>query len=285
MPVTITASDLKLFMACKRAWAWNQADYRLPEARTGNMALGTRVHAALEHYYKTGLDPLVEHERLFRNDLADVSGWEEDQLFADVIVGRKLVQGFLDWLTEEGADDDYTVEAVEHQIEAPFLDGKVLLRGKIDTLFRRKDNGFLVISDTKTSGKRGAHVRAALERSWQHTVYAIALSILRPDEHIAGSYYTMLYKSGHPIVERFRVPGSTVLRPHTVDQLTAICTEMLDVPDPLSPKAYPCPSEHCHWCEYRQPCEIAADSLEAAQSRLNADYRSGGGRLRRYDPL
>lgn len=281
---TITHSDLKVFMACRRAWTWSQHDYRLPESPVGPMALGSRVHASLEVYYRDGLDPLAEHERLFREDLDGVTGWQEDQLYEDVIIGRRCLEAFMEWLATTGADDEYDVVSVEHKVEVPFLDGRAVLLGKIDVLFRRRSNGFLVINDIKTTGRWGANPRAALERSWQHPIYRIALSIAEPDEHIDGAYYTVIKKKPAQ-VDRFRVPGSAVTRPHVVRQLECVAEAMLDVPDVMSPATYPCPGDHCNWCEYRKPCELAQDNQAAAQDLLDREYRSGGKRLRRYDVL
>lgn len=288
-PRIITHSDIKTFMACRRAWSWSEADYRLEESVIGNLAIGIRVHAAIEHYYRTGEDPCIEHERLFRADLLGVSGWQEDQLYTDAVVGRNCVRSFIDWLEDTGADAGLEVVDVEHQVSVPFLKDRVILRGKIDVLFRREDNGFLIINDNKTTGRWGSGIRAMLERSWQHDIYAIAMTIANPEENIAESCYTMLRKQvragKYPMVERFRVPGSSLVRPHKIKLLEQICVEMLEPPEPFTPRAYPCPSDHCNWCEYKKPCELAQDSLGAAEAMLESEYRSGGKRLRRYDVL
>src|SRR5690606_40430293 len=48
-----THSDISNFLTCRRKWYYDYVlDYRPPEPLTGPLALGSRVHAALEAYYK-----------------------------------------------------------------------------------------------------------------------------------------------------------------------------------------------------------------------------------------
>jgi hypothetical protein len=266
----------------------------------GPLALGNRVHAAIEYFYRGEGSAVTEHERLSKIDLAkleadpDVKPWEMDTFYSDVIMGRNCVRLHEEWLAATGADDNYSIEGVEHLIEAPLLDGAVTIRGKADVLFRRRDNGFIVVDDLKTDGGWGGGVREQLERSWQHHVYLIALRLSGAfaGEVIEGAEYTVIRKvknparSSTPLVQRYRVPATTRVADNKLKQLEVIVAQMLKAMDQIEDEgvayAYPVPSQQCQWCDFKQPCELMDESAAAARSMLDANYIRGG-RHGRYD--
>lgn len=290
-PVVITHSDIKNFLLCRRRWYWDYVqDWRKPESTVGALALGTRVHAALEHYYKGLGDPLARHEELFRADLeaaeeADAPPWALDQLYKDVIVGRNCVSGHQQWLEDTGADEIFDIVGAEMTVTAPILGGRVQILGKVDVLFRRRDNGFLVVNDLKTDGGRPG-VREQLERSWQHHIYLIALRLTDPTAIVGEAYYTIIRKlarpsrSTSPIVERHRVPGTTRMADTKLKQLEVICSEMLrtmaNIETDGMNHAFPSPNHECQWCPFKQPCEVVDESVEAARAMLDREYIRGG---------
>lgn len=289
--LVITHSDIASYMQCRRKWAWDFVfDYRKPEVSFGALACGSRVHKAIEHYYAHGGDPMVEHERLFRHDHdileadPDSPPWGLDQMYKDAIMGRNAVAAHQEWLATEGADSEYDVVAVEQMIEAPMLDGRVLLRGKVDVLFRRLDNGFLVINDLKTDGGMYGLVEQ-LERSWQHSIYLIILKLLHPEQFVQEAYYTILKKVMAPkrvktgMVERIRVPGTSRMADSKMRQLEVVLTEMLAARDAVLTNfdaAYPQPSGNCRFCDFKLPCPVADESAGAAVAMLDSQYIRGG---------
>ncbi len=292
-PLVITHSDIAAYMKCRRAWVYDFVmDYRKPEVLFGALACGTRIHKALEHYYKTNGDPVAEHERLFRRDHdileadPDCPPWGMDQLYEDCIFGRNAVAAHQDWLETTGADANYSVEAVEQMIEAPMLDGKIMLRGKVDVLFRRLDNGFLVLNDWKSDGGMLGLIEQ-LERSWQHACYLITLRLLHPDEFVQEAHYTILKKVKNPkrvktpMVERIRVPGTSRMADNKMRQLEVVLEEMLAAVDTLlipgnEHHAYPQPSPSCRFCDFKHVCTVAEESTEAAVAMLDAQFVKGG---------
>lgn len=290
--IVITHSDIQTYLTCRRAWYWGYvSDFKKPEKLVGNLALGTRVHAAIEHYYRTGDDPVPVHDAIAKVDLEtmemnDAPGWDIEQMYKDMIVGRNCVVAHQEWLADTGADDPYEVEAVEQTVEAPILGGRVLLRGKVDKLFRRKDDGGLVIDDTKTDASWSGNLRERLERSYQHWAYLIALRLADPETHVSGAQYTVIKKVARlsrattPVVKRFRVPGTTRMADTKLKQVETICEEMLRtmalIESDGTRHAYPTPSAACNWCDFKHPCEIMDESTEAARAMLDREYIRGG---------
>lgn len=298
--ITITHSDISMFLQCRRKWAWSYVqDFQKKEGKTGPLALGTRVHASLEEYYRDGADPLVVHDRLAREALADVlddphaAPWDEDNLYEDIILGRNCLIAHQEWLADTGADSMFEVAAVEGLIEAPILDGRVILRGKVDVLFKHIETGDLWVMDLKTSGAQVSGIREILERSYQHHVYLTLARLNNPDgPHIAGAMYTVMKKVRNldrattPVVERFRAPAVLRTGPIKLRQIERICTEMLMVMESLETEgnsvAYPSPQQACKYCEFKQPCEVADENPLAARSMLDTLFVRGS-RHKRYD--
>ena len=296
MPATtITHSDISAFLKCRRAWAWSFIDdVRKEERPVGAAALGKRVHSALEMYYAEGADPLTVHDALAREDITflettDAPGWEVDQLYTEMILGRNCVVAHQDWLEETGADAEFEVYGVEQTLEAPILGGLVNLRGRVDVLFKSLNDGRLYVNDWKTTGAQGS-VRESFERSYQAHVY-LALAAQEPDIEIGGAMYTVIRKTKNlarttrPPVERFRVPATRRVAEEKMKQIERICTEMLRVIDEYSSDynvAYPSPGDACRWCDYKQPCELQDENASAASAMLAATYQQGG-KHARYD--
>lgn len=295
--IYITHSDIKAFLLCRRQWYWSYVlDFKKPEKRVGALATGSRVHAALEHYYKTGEDPVAEHERLARADAEYVelegSPWELDDLYDDIIIGRNCVTAHQEWLAETGADSQYEVVAVERTIEAELIPG-VILRCKADVLFRDVETDFLVINDLKTDGNWTGGTREVLERSWQAPTYDLATMLAFPDEIIGGAHYTAMKKmkrperSKLPLVERWPVPGLVRGRPSRKAQLEQIARDMVETMERIeaegSKHTYPSPNPSCRWCDFKMPCELVDGSALAARAMLDDKFERGG-RHARYAP-
>jgi len=297
MSIVVTHSDIKNFLTCKRLWHWSYVqDFKKPERRVGALATGTRVHSALEHYYKTGGDPIAEHDRIAREDAealeAEGAGWELDDLYEDMIIGRNCVKAHQEWLATSGADGQYEVVAVERKIEAELIPG-VTLRCKADILFRDVDTGFLVINDLKTDGNWTGGTREVLERSWQAPTYDLATVLAHPDEIIGGAHYTVMKKmkrperSTKPLVERWPVPGLIRARGPRRAQLEQIARDMLETMERAESEGtkhvYPSPNPSCRWCEFKNPCDLVDESPLGARSMLDAQYERGGRHARYAD--
>jgi hypothetical protein len=282
-----TFSDIDHFLTCRRLWAWNYVhDFHPPEVRHGARPLGTRVHKALEFLYAGHTDdPVGLFNALSAKDMAwqednASAPWEIDALYKETVIGRKLIEKYVEWIAESGEDDGLEVVAVEEMIEAPILGGDVLLRGKVDVKFRYVDSGFLLLNDFKTVGRLDSGTRAKLEHSYQHHVYMGIESLANPDEPMPHAANTLLVKGRYPEIHRFPIPGTATSTPNRIVNIERIVTDMLRAIDEES--NYPSPGQHCAWCDYRKPCLLADDSPAAALEYLNVKFRVGGKHDRYY---
>ena len=304
MPIVVTHTDISRFLACRRLWGWTYLQDWQPRVRLdGPLRLGARVHEAVQAHYEDPTLPAEEvvayHDRMGRQDVDRLTEWgrpsfELDNLYNDIIIGRNCVVAYLDWLADTGADAPFEIVAAEHESEALLLDGKVLLRGKIDQLFRSVDDGSLIIHDLKTTGSYSGSLREQLERSYQHHCYLVTEAVANPGIHIAGAMYTVIRKVTHlerlysTPVTRFRVPATTRQAPYKLRQIEQICAEMLrtmEQTDELGTAVlYPTPQQGCRWCDFAQPCELADENPLAARAMLDTEFTRGK-RHGRYTPV
>lgn len=278
--IVLTHSDIHNFLECRRLWFWNYVrDFQPPETRHGARNLGARVHKALENLYTGGIDPVAYFNALSAMDIswAETNGqpeWVLDTLYKDTVIGRALVEKYIEWRAESGIDHGLEVVSVEETIEAPILHGEVLLRGRLDIKFRREDSGFLVLNDFKTVGRLDNGTRARLEHSYQHHVYMAIESLAHPDDPMPTAVNTLLVKGRRPEFHRLNVPGTAMSTPNRLKKIEMICTEMIRAIEEHSD--YPSPDQHCAWCVYRNPCLLADDNEESALEYLSVKFSTGG---------
>jgi hypothetical protein len=300
VPASITHSDIQNFLTCRRKWSYDYVlDWRPPEKLTGPLALGTRVHAALESYYKgETTDPVAWIDAKGKEDLAaldyadNVKPWDFDQMYEDMIIGRNCIKLYMEWLDETGADDNYRTVAVEEKVEVPILDGRAILRGKVDLLKEDITSGLMCSDDFKTTADWGGGLREQLERSYQHWCYLIGLQHNYPERNVECAQYTILRKvkkippvpPKSPLIQRFTVPSTRRSIGIKKAQIERIAFEMLSLRDKEDPSVfYPSPGRACSWCDYKAPCLIADESTEASLALLaNGNYVSGT-RYSRYE--
>lgn len=155
--VTVTQSTIKDFERCKRRW-WLRHFRGYDRERYGSaITVGNLVHDALADWYAGELENPIE----FVTAKADAARMEFPSDAASIDKDEELaiimLEGYLEWLEETGAD--YELEAIEPEREvevelAPAIDdvrGRILLRGKIDGKVRRRD-GWTAFLEHKTVG-------------------------------------------------------------------------------------------------------------------------------------
>lgn len=153
MTIRISQSESSVFRECRRKW-W-LGTYRGLQPReervTGPLALGTRIHACLEAYYTDGRNPVDVHRELIENDRLELALVERDvtELEKEAELGRIMLEGYINWLEETGADADYEVVSAEEILTVPLPHHGVEMVGKLDMRIRRKSDGVRLFMDHK----------------------------------------------------------------------------------------------------------------------------------------
>jgi hypothetical protein len=160
----ITNSALQTWSDCRRRW-WLEHYKKLsagPRSVTGAASLGTRVHQALAvKYVPDGEDEgdvfgelawTVADDRRYLESI-NASAPKFKELEAEHDFAKIIIEGYLEWLEETGADRDFQVMSSEKGLIVhpgfPGLDDVRLLSKEDTRLFRNIDNAVLFI-DHKT---------------------------------------------------------------------------------------------------------------------------------------
>ena len=159
MTIQISNSELFTFQRCPRMWFLRYYLGYVPDAEevTGSRILGIRVHCALEGYYGYGLDPLTVLALLYKIAL-DAFPENEADLIKERDLASAMVEGYIEWLAESGADAGLTVMGTETEVIVP-LPGvaDVLLRAKLDRVILDEATGLLSFVDDKTAASFDRH--------------------------------------------------------------------------------------------------------------------------------
>ena len=165
MTIAISNSEISTFDRCRRKWYLSYylgAALAEPEI-CGNAILGTRVHAALEGMYGYDLDPQTVLGTLYAMAVDQFPDWRTE-LLAERELATVMVDGYVEWAAETGADAGLRVVAVEQDVQVPFprLPG-VALRARLDQVVLDEDTGLVSFLDWKTAANFDRHEILALD--------------------------------------------------------------------------------------------------------------------------
>jgi RecB family exonuclease len=292
-PYVLSNSEIQVFKDCRRKWWLNYYRRLQPKKKeyTGALALGTRIHEALDQYYSSDMtvDLLEVHSQLVKKDMLALQEEFRDtyNLEAEADLGRIMLEGYLQWMDEEGIDANLEKISNEEIITMPLFDGDVVLQGKIDMRVRRKNDGVRMFRDFKTVGGSFSDFSSQAQMNEQILTYMLLESGQNKDasERAEGGIFTMLKKvkrtanAKPPFYEQIEVRHNVFTmrsfwqRIHgTISDLLAVKKGLDDGGDP-NYLAYPRPTKDCKWkCQFYTVCPLIDDgsAAEAAISEMYA---------------
>lgn len=295
-PLVISNSSMNVFSDCRRKYWLQQIRSLYPkqEKRTGPLALGSRVHLALEKYYQQGFEEgfrmgedaqammdviwkaLVEEDRL---KLEEEGGYGDD-FDKEAELGRIMLEGFIQWMEDEGIDANWEIIGLEDALEAMIdlgPEGKVRVVGKLDQRIRRVADGARYVRDWKTA-VQFADQEKTIENNNQFKLYMIleALSGIPEDERVAGAQVIVLRKvkrtgnSKPPFYMVLEVAHNVFTMRSAYKRLHGIATDIArmthDLEDGADPNvvAYPNPTRDCSWkCPFAAGCSMFDNGSDA----------------------
>lgn len=203
--ISISNSEIQTFKSCRRRWYLGSymGLQEREKSNLGPLPLGTRIHNALEVYYRDDVDPVDEYNRLQRIDakkFKESSEAEDEKAIKkfneESELGRLMLEGYLEWLEETNADDDIEHVSQEEQLRYTFAhDPRVELIGKIDARIRRRSDGSLADLDFKTAAPSnfGYYLQyVAFSEQLKH--YNLLEMLTDPEERVDGGRYRILKK-------------------------------------------------------------------------------------------
>jgi hypothetical protein len=248
---------------------------------TGPLALGSRVHRALELHYSTN-EPLpavwsrlAAHDRTLMLD----EGRDLFDFDNEAELGRIMLEGYLEWMAETGLDSDVDIVSSEERLLTPMLNGRVELTAKVDQRVRRKSDGVRLFRDFKTSANFN-DITATADLNEQLLTYLLIEALQKDEpERCDGGIFVMLRKVKRTASARPPFYDYVEVR-HNIFTLrnfwTRVNGELQDIVharDQLDAGAdhhyvaYPRPSRDCTWvCAFRAQCPMFDDGSAVEQS-------------------
>jgi len=282
--VRLSNSEIQTFKDCRRRWWFSYYRRLQPKYKdsTGALALGTRIHAALDDYYANGTNLLLAHNNLVNTEKAvllekflDVSELEKE-----AELGHIMLEGYLQWVEENGIDAELEMISTEEIITAPLFNGEVELTGKLDMRVRRKGDGVRMFRDFKTvGGSLGDFANLAPMNEQILTYMLLEATKVDETERSDGGIFTMLKKvrrsaaARPPFYDQIEVRHNIFTLRSFWDRLHGTITDLMRVRTALdkgeSPAfhAYPSPSRDCKWkCKFYSVCTLVDDGSASEQA-------------------
>ena len=285
----LTNSEASIFRDCRRRWYLGQYRGLTPARRTefgAPTSIGNRVHDALQAYYDPArlTDPVEYVDASCMSDLIDFP-FREETLRKEWKLCVGMVEGYLEWLAEEGVDAGYTVVGSEEAREVDLMEGVTLL-AKLDVRVEEDMTGHIWSWDHKTgaSGVEPKLLQLNTQALTQHLVEYLALKKEgRESEASQGTVFNFLKKSQRtarakgPFYWRDPVRHNKAELEKHWQHVVAIAKEIrstesrLDAGESHHTACPPNPGKDCTWkCEFFPVCSLHDDGsdVEAALEDL-----------------
>lgn len=291
----VTQSELSTWLRCRRKWYLGYFrrlrrvdDFeRLP-------GVGTFVHAGLEAWYgglgpagnpldvvASRADALIQANPDRAEDIADAAG-----------LAGIMLEGYLDWLQESGADTGLIFDGAEKKVEVTLRPTSYVLRGKIDATFVRENDGARVQLEHKTVGNL-TDIPKTAQMNFQFLTYDLLAYLKAIDgdgNRTDGVLLNMLRRvkrtarANPPFYGRHEVRHNTQeLRAHwkhvvAIARETDLARARLVAGEDHQTVVPPSPERSCSWsCPFAQACPMFDDGSDA-DGFLAAEFEE-------HDPL
>jgi RecB family exonuclease len=295
--LAISHSEIRSFSTCRRRWYLAYVRNLRPKNAppTGVVHVGGNIHLALEGMHGYGLDPVAVLRWAYA-ELEEERPEYEKELRKELDLALAMVEGYVQWTEETGIDAGLTAVATEHEIlheiKLPGSDDKVVLRGKLDVLFRR-DDGRLQIRDYKTLGNFSKADLLQLDQ--QMRFYAMLLAFAFPDAAMRSPeiLYLMIKRSKRtaravpPFFAQETVSHNANDLNSTYLRAASVASEILqarrrlsgEIEGPhLADHRYSCPpttGDFCSWgCPFLKICPMF-DGGDRVEDAINELYEVG----------
>lgn len=302
-------SELKTYKRCKRKWwlQWYRGLTSQEPSPVGALAIGDRLHRALREWYvpesvertdpRDALEVFITADwTALSQNTSEISSELHQQFTSEADLERVMLDGYMEWLEETGADHEFVVTAPETYLEVEISDdlipsyssasGRTKLIGKLDVRVKRIRDGVRQFIDHKSVGVNLSTVASTLQRDEQMLHYHLLenLSTQQGEERCSSALYNMLRKvkrtvrSKPPYYQRVEIV-------HNIHEIESYRTRVLATVEDLQIAeaalnnkqshlrwAYPNPTRDCSWdCPFSRVCTMFDDGSRV-EAMLEQDF-------------
>lgn len=292
----ISNSEIATFKNCRRRWwlAWHRGLRPKWESPLGALGIGQNVHAALASYYVPDGQPRTDPREALEVILKDaaerlgtywgaqgkeVPAGELKTLLSEADLQRIMLDGYVQWIAETGADQDFKVIESEAYVEVLFetiSDLAVYIIGRLDVLAEDAWTGKPMFLDHKTTGSIAGSIHG-LPLNPQMKMYRLILQFLS-GKQVDIALYSMLrkvkrsVKAKPPFFHREKITHNRIEVEHFQQQLRGVIQDIINVGDQLDDGVdhnlvvYPTPGTGCNYCPFVRECHMLEDGSRAEDS-------------------
>lgn len=297
----VSNSEIQTFKQCRRKWwlAWHRGLRLTVESPLGALAIGQNIHVALGGWYVPDGQPQINPQEtleLLLKEAAERLGtyWGSQEknvppeelkiLLSEADLQRIMLEGYMQWIEETGADQDFTIIESERYVETPFIfqnDVQINIIGRVDVLAEDHWSKQLVFIDHKTTGSileslKGLALnpqmrmyRLILQRAENRDVFLAIYSMLRKVKRTV--------KANPPFFHREKIVHNRHEIESFVQQLIGVIYDIIEVEHHLDDVyshpnmmhnrvVYPSPGAHCRYCPFQRECLMLDDGSRAEDS-------------------
>jgi hypothetical protein len=302
----ISNSELRSAKGCMREWYF-ATHLKLRPKRDkpiGPAAIGDKLHVALNRYYTDEGDPLEYLADRLKEELEQYPDQKKD-LLREGKLTRVMMEGYLEWLEETGADADLVVLSSEEEVQVPLEHSRLLypvvLVGKLDLRYLDQRSGRTAFMDHKSVGSFAD--KTALIHMDEQLLHYHLLEFLKlrqagsTDEVTNGGTFNMLQKvlrtasatppfysrvsTWHNITELrsyFKRVIGTIRRIQDAEVALAAGEDHHFVVAPYS-------TRDCRWkCDFLPLCPLVDDEMSDSGGMIEERYEVGNP-YQRYQTL
>lgn len=286
----VSNSEVQVFKRCRREWWLTHFEHLTPAAFKEGQSplwLGTLVHLGMEAFEFARLNDsshaaasvlAIQAVELAANpplDTVDIPTRSTDP--KDLRLALTMLDGYFDWLLDEGMDSTYVTISVEGRLDMTLPNGVVYV-GKYDALIRDLVTGFLRIVDTKTvQSLKSPTFKLQTDEQILGYVALLQAHIERDGstDHVDGAMYNMLRKvlrtatANPPFYGRHDIHYNRAEIATFLARLVEVTNEMMRLDqrlrecDTIAERAivaYPTPTDDCSWrCNFFSVCSMFND--------------------------
>lgn len=215
-------------------------------------------------------------------------------------LGRIMLEGYLQWIEEEGIDEGLDMISTEETLlmpmDFPQFEQKVELQGKLDMRVRRKIDGVRMFRDFKTVGGSFTQYASTAHLNEQILTYMILEAYQNKEgERSEGGIFTLLKKvkrtanAKPPFYEQFEVRHNIFTLRSFWQRLYGTVADLMTAKVALDnggshlTHTYPRPTQDCRWkCPFFAICPMMDDG-SAVEDAIANQYEVGNPNARYGD--
>ncbi len=304
MPSSVVSnSQLRTFKRCKRKYwlAYVRKLVSRKKSFTGTRELGTRVHGALDAYYPAPGEDVtsgLEGAKWYLERLRDAEIFRAEGIDTTIQAIEKehdlamaMIEGYDQWVHEEGVDADLEIIAKEQAIRTPSPVDGVELIGKLDNISRQISTGAIGFIDYKTVGDLQTPLKY-LGMDEQFRMYALMQRLIAGEVNQSPArfqIYRMLKRSKRtarakpPFFRDYEVYVNDSELRGFWERLHGEITELLRFermieanPEQHRSIAFPTPTTDCSWdCDFYHVCPLFDDDRSDPEHVLMMNFEVG----------